>query len=203
MRPEPVCAAVEAVLEGRRAGEQARLVLLTPAGRRFDQRMADQLSRGPDLVLVCGHYEGFDERISGAFPFEEISIGDFVMTGGEVPALAVLDAVVRLLPGVLGDPDSASQDSFASGLLEHPHYTRPSVFRGMAVPEVLLSGDHERIRRWRRDQALVRTRARRADLLPTSEAGAVGGGEYPITSRLESGGERIAAGPNESNLERG
>ncbi|MBI1849540.1 MAG: tRNA (guanosine(37)-N1)-methyltransferase TrmD [Planctomycetes bacterium] len=206
LRPEPVVGAIESVLEGRSVGRDARLVVLTPVGSRFDQETARRFAAGPDLILLCGHYEGFDQRICDAFPHEEISLGDFVLTGGEVPALAVIDATVRLIPGVLGDVDSAAQDSFTSGLLEHPHYTRPAVFRGMEVPEVLLSGDHARIRRWRESQSIDRTRSRRADLLAKTSDAAGSSVENPITtglSQMETGRRRTSAGPDESNLERG
>ena len=206
LRPEPVVDAIESVLDGRVLGRDARLVVLTPVGSRFDQATASRFAHGPDLVLLCGHYEGFDQRICESFPHEEISLGDFVLTGGEVPALAVMDAVVRLLPGVLGDSDSAAQDSFSSGLLEHPHYTRPAVFRGMEVPEILLSGDHGRIRRWREEQSIDRTRRRRADLLTPADDAAGTSGEKPITTSLrqsERGRGRTSTGPDESNLERG
>jgi tRNA (guanine37-N1)-methyltransferase len=206
LRPEPVVAAVESALEGRIAGRDARIVVLSPAGARFDQAMAARFAEGPDLLLLCGHYEGLDERICEAFPHDEVSIGDFVMTGGEIPALAVIDAVVRLIPGVLGASDSAAMDSFASGRLEHPHYTRPAVFRGMAVPDVLLSGDHAKIRRWREEQSLDRTRSRRADLLPGRDDAACRMDEMPMTtdpSEARTGLRRSSAGPDESNLERG
>ncbi len=184
-RPEPVFRAVEKVLaRGRAPLEDSRRIILTPQGRRLAQRDLRELARARWLVLLCGHYEGFDERIhqgltgpgleagrredgreSAGFGFEEYSIGDYVLSGGEVPAMVILDGVVRLLPGALGDPDSTSEESFEDGLLEYPQYTRPPVFRGMEVPEVLLSGDHARIAAWRREQALIRTRERREDLL--------------------------------------
>jgi tRNA (guanine37-N1)-methyltransferase len=141
------------------------VVALTPQGIPFGQRLAVELARLPHLIMVCGRYEGFDDRIPQGLRALELSIGDYVLTGGELPALVVLDALVRLIPGVLGDETSAQADSFATGLLEHPHYTRPPVFRGMAVPPVLLTGDHQAIARWRRKQALRRTRERRPDLL--------------------------------------
>ena len=179
-KPEPVFRAVEAVLARRRAPpEETRRVILTPQGRRLTQRDLREFAEARWLVLLCGHYEGFDERIhqgltsqgvedhheGTGFDFEEYSIGDYVLSGGEVPAMVILDGVVRLLPGALGDPDSATEESFEDGLLEYPHYTRPPVFRGMEVPEVLLSGDHGKIAAWRKEQALIRTRERREDLL--------------------------------------
>ena len=162
MKPEPIFAAVEAVL-----GSPANVpvILLTPQGRPFNQQVAQELAAHERLALICGRYEGVDERVRRRLATDEISIGDFVLTGGELPALAVVDAIARLLPGVLGDPEAAADDSHASGLLEYPHYTRPPVFREWNVPEVLLSGDHARIARWRREQALLRTFERRPDLL--------------------------------------
>jgi tRNA (guanine37-N1)-methyltransferase len=163
MKPEPFFAAVESI-----AGEgRPRVVLLSPAGRRFDQRLAEELAAEPWLVLLCGRYEGVDERVVEGLPAEEVSIGDYVLSGGEVPALVVLEAVTRLVPGVVGKEESVAQDSFSSeGLLDHPHYTRPREFRGMEVPEVLLSGDHAAIERWRRDAAEEKTRRNRPDLAP-------------------------------------
>jgi tRNA (guanine37-N1)-methyltransferase len=163
MRCEPVYRCYEAVRS--MAAEPGRLLLLTPQGRRFDHALAEELSRARRIVLLCGRYEGFDERIRMGLPVEEVSLGDFVLSGGEAAAMAIIDAVVRLVPGVLGDEESAREDSFAQGWLEYPHYTRPPEFRGLKVPDVLLSGDHAAIARWRRTQAEERTRARRADLL--------------------------------------
>ena len=161
LKPEPVFEAVEAL----RQGSDSTVVALTPQGLPFGQGLAWELARLPHLILLCGRYEGFDDRIPQGLHALEVSIGDFVLSGGEIPALVVLDATVRLVPGVLGDETSAAADSFATGLLEHPHYTRPPMFRGMGVPPVLLSGDHQAIARWRRKQALRRTRERRPDLL--------------------------------------
>lgn len=166
MKPEPVFAAIEGVFDGI---PQCPVILLTPQGRLFNQSVADQLNREPHLVLLSGRYEGIDERVRQQLVTDEISIGDYVLTGGELPALVVIDAVVRLLPGALGDPDGTLDDSHASGLLEYPHYTRPAEYRGWKVPEVLLSGDHERIARWRREQALLRTFQRRPELLDTAQ----------------------------------
>jgi tRNA (guanine37-N1)-methyltransferase len=159
----PVFSAVEYV-EAQRPGPSTR-VLLTPQGQRFDQAMAKELTGQDHLVLICGHYEGFDERIRLGLRPREISIGDYVLSGGEAAAMVVADAVVRLLPGALGDEGSAAEDSFSAGLLEYPQYTRPQVFRGMAVPDILVSGDHGKVEQWRREQALERTRQRRPDLL--------------------------------------
>jgi tRNA (guanine37-N1)-methyltransferase len=168
MKAEPFLRAVESLTAGPAAsvpGARRAIVLLSPRGRRFDQAMAARLSGLDQVVLLCGRYEGIDERVGEALGAEEISLGDFVLTGGEVAALAVIEAVVRLLPGALGDEGSAEADSFADGLLDFPHYTRPSEVRGRRVPDVLLSGDHGRIRRWRRKEALRATLARRPDLL--------------------------------------
>lgn len=165
MRPEPLA---EALDEIERQRGLAWKVLLTPQGRRLDQRLVRELAARPRLLLVCGRYEGFDERVRSLVD-EEVSLGDFVLNGGELAAMAVIDAVSRLLPGVLGNSDSAVDESFETGLLEYPQYTRPPEFRGLAVPQVLLSGNHQRIRRWRRREALLRTRARRPDLFAALE----------------------------------
>lgn len=177
MKPEPVFDAVESVLGrfdtsfGRRATPQpdCPIVLLTPQGRVFNQRIAAEFSLHEKVALICGRYEGVDERIRAHLVTDEISIGDFVLTGGELPALILIDAIARFIPDVLGDPDGAMDDSHASGLLEYPHYTRPPEFRGWAVPDVLLSGDHAKINQWRREQSLRRTLARRPDLLSKAE----------------------------------
>ena len=158
----PVFDAVEAVRPQH--AEPGKVVLLTPQGRRLDQAMAKTLAGEPRLILLAGHYEGFDERIRTGLADAEISLGDFVLSGGEVAAMAVVDAVVRLLPGALGEQASLEEESFSAGLLEYPQYTRPREFRGMAVPDVLLSGDHARIAAWRTQQAQLRTMQRRPDL---------------------------------------
>lgn len=163
MKVEPVFAAVESVLGADRA--DAHVVLLTPQGERFTQAVARIFSSKKWLVLICGRYEGVDERIREHLVDQEISIGDYVLTGGELPALIVIDATVRLLSGVLGDSMASENDSHAAGLLEHPHYTRPAIYRGWEVPEVLRSGNHAKINSWRREQALRRTYLRRPDLL--------------------------------------
>ena len=161
LKPEPVFAAVESLGAGVR-----RTLLLSPAGRRLDQDLARELAVEPWLVLICGRYEGVDERVVEGLPAEELSIGDYVVAGGEVPALVVLEAVTRLVPGVIGRGESHEQDSFGDeGILDHPHYTRPAEFRGMRVPETLLSGNHAEIERWRREAALEKTRRNRPDLL--------------------------------------
>lgn len=163
LKPEPIFAAIDAI---QAEGDELRILLASPQGRVFDHRWAEELSRERRrLVLLCGHYEGIDERVKIGLPAEALSIGDYVLTGGELAALVVLDSVVRLVPGVLGDPDSAREESFSEDLLEYPHYTRPAVFRGMTVPEVLLSGNHAQIARWRRQQSLRLTLKRRPDLL--------------------------------------
>lgn len=162
MKPEPIFAAVESVLG---SPPSCPVILLSPQGRVFTQAVAYELSQQPHLALLCGRYEGVDERVRQYLVTDEISIGDYVLTGGELPALVLIDAITRLLPGALGDPEGAWDDSHASGLLEYPQYTRPAEFRGWRVPEVLLSGDHTRIARWRREQALLRTWQRRPDLL--------------------------------------
>ena len=162
MKPDPVFTAVEAILGAPLA---CPLILMTPQGRPFSQQIAQDLAGYPHLAILCGRYEGIDERIRQHLVTEEISVGDYVLTGGELPALVVIDAVTRLIPGVLGDPDGAQDDSHATGLLEYPHYTRPLEFRGWRVPDVLLSGNHAGISRWRREQSLLRTFLRRPDLL--------------------------------------
>ena len=164
IKPEPVFEAVEAI-QGM-ASPPARLLLLTPQGRPFTQEWAEELAQEPRLLLLCGRYEGFDERIRLGLQPEELSVGDYVTCGGEAPAMIVIEAVMRLVPGVLGDEHSPDEESFGRwGLLEYPHYTRPRVYRGMAVPEVLLSGDHAAIARWRLEQAVRRTLQRRPDLI--------------------------------------
>jgi tRNA (guanine37-N1)-methyltransferase len=171
MKPEPVFAAVESVLGTRDKGQGAEvpIILLTPQGRTFNQDIAWELSKFDRLALICGRYEGFDERIRENLATHEISIGDYVLTGGELAALVLIDALIRLKPGVLGDPAGPIDDSHTNGLLEYPQYTRPPEFRGLKVPEILLSGDHAKIDRWRREQALRRTYQRRPDLLETAE----------------------------------
>jgi tRNA (guanine37-N1)-methyltransferase len=172
MKPEPVFEAVEFVLgldPARAQPPPAPVILLTPQGRVFTQRVAEELARLERVALLCGRYEGVDERIREHLVTDEISIGDYVLTGGELPALIVIDAVTRLLPGVLGDPTGAQDDSHAMGLLEYPHYTKPPEFRGWKVPEVLQTGNHARIEQWRREQALLRTYNRRPDMLEKAE----------------------------------
>lgn len=159
MKAEPIFAAVESVRT-----PDARIVLMSPQGRRFDQAVARELAEASHLVFICGHYEGVDERVRTGLATDEISIGDYVLTNGVLPAAVVVDAVVRLRPGVLGAADATAEESFNDGMLEYPQYTRPEEFRGMRVPEILRSGDHERIRAWRHEQARARTLERRPDL---------------------------------------
>lgn len=169
LKPEPIFAAVEDLLE--KAGHQAkpRVILMCPQGETFSQKKAEELAEEEHLIFICGHYEGYDERIREHLITDELSIGDYVLTGGELPAAVVIDAVSRLLPGVLGNETSAVTDSFSTGLLEYPHYTRPVEFRGWKVPDMLLSGHHANIEAWRREQALKRTLERRPDLLDEVE----------------------------------
>lgn len=162
MKPGPIFTAIEGVLG---TPPPCPVILLSPQGRVFTQAVAQELSMLPHMALLCGRYEGIDERVREHLVTDEISIGDYVLSGGELPALVLIDAITRLIPGALGDPEGASDDSHATGLLEYPHYTRPPEFRGWKVPDILLSGDHGRIEKWRRQQALLRTRQRRPDLL--------------------------------------
>jgi tRNA (guanine37-N1)-methyltransferase len=164
MKVEPLFAAVESIC-GPAGGAAFPIILLTPQGRPFSQKIAVELAQSPRLALICGRYEGVDERVREHLVNDQVSIGDYVLTGGELPALILIDAVARLLPGVLGDPDGPFDDSHATGLLEYPHYTRPPEFRGWRVPEVLLSGDHGKIEKWRHQQSLRRTLLHRPDLL--------------------------------------
>jgi len=167
MMPGPVFDCIDHVR--KLSPEEPRLILLTPQGRKFDQAKALELSRESRLILIAGKYEGFDERIRIGLDSEQISVGDYVLNGGELAAMVLIDAVVRLLPGALGDDDSAKDDSFSNGLLEYPQYTRPETFRDMKVPDILLSGDHAKIAQWRKDQALERTKKYRPDLLKNNE----------------------------------
>jgi tRNA (guanine37-N1)-methyltransferase len=166
MKPEPVFAAVESLGHGAR-----RTILLSPAGRKLDRELVMALAKERWLVLICGRYEGVDERIVDGLPAEEVSIGDYVLSGGEIPALVLIEAVTRLLPGVVGRAESIEQDSFEDGLLDHPHYTRPREFRGMTVPDVLVSGDHAAIEAWRREAARAKTERNRPDLLDIQPEG--------------------------------
>ena len=176
MKPEPIFEAIESVL-GLNPAHQTPpgpasnipIILLTPQGRVFNQSIAQELSQHSHIVLLCGRYEGFDERIREHLVTDEISIGDYVLTGGELPALILIDSISRLLPDVLGDPTGAQDDSHAMGLLEYPHYTRPPEFRGWKIPEILLSGAHAKIDKWRREQALLRTYKKRPDMLEKAD----------------------------------
>jgi tRNA (guanine37-N1)-methyltransferase len=176
MKPEPLFRAIEEIRAERNAerseierGAPTAVILTTPQGRRFSHAEAVRFSRMERLIIICGRYEGVDERVAEALVTDEISIGDYVLTGGELPALVVVDAVVRLVPGVVGDEESVAADSFVDGLLDYPHYTRPAEFKGMKVPDVLLSGHHAEIQRWRREQQLRRTEERRPDLIRRQE----------------------------------
>ena len=160
LKPQPIFEAVESLKR-----EGTKVILLSPSGRKFDQKIAQELAQEKDLLFVTGHYEGFDERIREALADDELSIGDYVLTNGALPAMVVIDAVARLLPGVLGDDDSSREESFSHGLLEYPQWTRPADFRGLKVPEVLLNGNHAEIEKWRREQAKLRTKESRPDLL--------------------------------------
>lgn len=170
LMPQPIFSAVDDI---EKSGKKPpRIILMCPQGDRYNQRKAEELSKEDHLIFICGHYEGYDERIRQHLVTDEISIGDFVLTGGELGAMTVIDSVVRLLPDALGNQESAEQDSFSTGLLEHPHYTRPASFRGFEVPDVLRSGHHEKIEIWRREQSIKRTHERRPDLLE----------HYPLTN---------------------
>jgi tRNA (guanine37-N1)-methyltransferase len=160
LKPEPLFEAIESLQR-----DKTRVILLSPSGRKFDQAIARELAQQEDLILVCGSYEGFDERVRETLADDELSIGDYVLTNGALPAMVVIDAVTRLLPGVLGDDESSHDESFSHGLLEYPQYTRPAEFRGMKVPDVLLSGNHAEIEKWRREQARLHTEKQRPDLL--------------------------------------
>jgi tRNA (guanine37-N1)-methyltransferase len=164
MKPEPIFAAVEAI----KCDEKTPVILLTPQGRPFTQKVAEELAQQPRLLFICGRYEGVDERVRQHLVTDELSIGDYVLSGGELAAMVIVDAVVRLLPGALGDERAAAEDSHATGLLEGPHYTRPLNFRGWKVPDILRSGHHARVAEWRRQQALKRTLERRPDLLASA-----------------------------------
>ncbi|MFC4683331.1 tRNA (guanosine(37)-N1)-methyltransferase TrmD [Exiguobacterium sp. s149] len=164
LTPQPIFDAFDAINKKR-----PRVIVTTPTGRRFDQQMAEAWATEEHLIFLCGHYEGFDQRIHDELATDEVSIGDFVMTGGELAAMVMIDATVRLIPEVLGDQASHEDDSFSTGLLEYPHYTRPAEFRGLKVPDVLLSGNHAKIEAWRREQSLLRTYRRRPDLLERIE----------------------------------
>ncbi|MZQ81614.1 tRNA (guanosine(37)-N1)-methyltransferase TrmD [Paenibacillus sp. 5J-6] len=172
LKPEPIFAAVEDLPKHQEAGQEPakpRVILMCPQGTPFSQKIAEELSSEEHLVFICGHYEGYDERIRQYLVTDELSIGDYVLTGGELPAMVVIDSVVRLLPGVLGNEMSAVTDSFSTGLLEYPHYTRPAKFREWEVPDMLLSGHHENVKRWRRKESILRTLERRPDLLEGRE----------------------------------
>jgi tRNA (guanine37-N1)-methyltransferase len=163
LKPEPLFNAIDSLTTNTE--QKRRIILLCPQGERFSQRKAEELALEEELIFICGHYEGYDERIREHLVTDEISLGDFVLTGGELAAMTIVDSVVRLLPNVLGNAESHEKDSFSTGLLEHPHYTRPVEYRGYKVPDVLLSGNHAAIEKWRREQSLKRTLSRRPELL--------------------------------------
>lgn len=171
LKPDPIFAAVEHILSSSDTEEtvKPRVILMCPQGKTYNQRIAEELAQEKHLIFICGHYEGYDERIREHLVTDELSIGDYVLTGGELPALTVIDSVVRLQPGALGNETSAVSDSFSTGLLEYPHYTRPAEFRGWKVPDMLLSGHHANIELWRREQSLQRTLERRPDLLESAD----------------------------------
>ncbi|QQZ07969.1 tRNA (guanosine(37)-N1)-methyltransferase TrmD [Heyndrickxia vini] len=173
LKPQPIFDAVDSLTQNNENSKPPRVILLCPQGKVLTQKVSEELAKEQHLIFVCGHYEGYDERIREHVVTDEISIGDYVLTGGELGAMVIIDSVVRLLPGVLGNEDSPILDSFSSGLLEHPHYTRPADFRGMSVPDVLLSGNHKHIDEWREKQSLKRTYERRPDLLDN----------YPLTEK--------------------
>ncbi|MBC6139120.1 tRNA (guanosine(37)-N1)-methyltransferase TrmD [Listeria innocua] len=175
LKAQPIFDAVQAVKD-KQPETKPRVILMDPAGKCFDQKMAEELAEEEHLVFICGHYEGYDERIREHLVTDEVSIGDYILTGGEIGAMIVMDSVIRLLPGVLGNKDSAVTDSFSTGLLEHPHYTRPADFRGMKVPDILLSGNHAWIEEWRDKESLKRTYERRPDLLKN----------YPLTDKQKT-----------------
>jgi tRNA (guanine37-N1)-methyltransferase len=188
LKPEPIFEAVEAIESDIRQNEgvdKIPVILLTPQGRLFSQAIAQELAQQSHLILICGHYEGVDERVAGYLATDQISIGDYVLSGGELAAMIVAEAVTRLVPGVLGSAESTINDSHTTGLLEYPQYTRPDIFRGWAVPEVLLSGNHAQIAKWRREQAIARTLKRRPDLLDKAELSPE---ERRLADRLQQSG---------------
>lgn len=188
LKPEPIFEAVESIksdISLKAGGNELPIILLTPQGRLFGQQIVQELSRYSHLILICGRYEGVDERVREHLVTDEISIGDYVLGGGELAAMVIVDAVVRLLPGVLGSEASPLDDSYTTGLLEYPQYTRPDVYRGWSVPEVLLSGDHAQIAKWRREQAILRTLKRRPELLDQVN---LSPGDRQLVERLKKGG---------------
>jgi len=169
MKPEPIFAAIESLKSHNHSSKKAPVILLSPQGRQFNQSIASELAIESELILICGHYEGVDERVKEHLATDEISIGDYILTGGELAAMILVDAVSRLIPGVLGSNNSASQDSFTQDLLEYPQYTRPAVFRGWQIPEIIKSGNHQKIQAWRRQQSILRTLENRPDLLSNAK----------------------------------
>jgi tRNA (guanine37-N1)-methyltransferase len=188
LKPEPIFEAVEAIksdIQQKEGVDKMPVILLTPQGRLFSQAIAQELAQQSHLILICGHYEGIDERVAEYLATDQISIGDYVLSGGELAAMIVAEAVIRLVPGVLGSAESTIDDSHTTGLLEYPQYTRPDTFRGWAVPEVLLSGNHAQIARWRREQAISRTLQRRPDLLDKAKLSPE---ERELMDRLQQSG---------------
>jgi len=186
LKPEPIFEAVEKVKDGigsQQETDSVPVVLLSPQGRKFSQQVASELSQYSHLIMICGHYEGVDERVVEQLVTDEISIGDYVLSGGELPAMVVADALIRLVPGVLGSEESAVDDSHATGLLEYPQYTRPQEYRGQVVPEVLLSGNHAEVARWRREQSVLRTLKRRPELL---DKASLSSGEQRLVSKSKT-----------------
>ncbi|MEF2244587.1 MULTISPECIES: tRNA (guanosine(37)-N1)-methyltransferase TrmD [unclassified Paenibacillus] len=169
LQAEPVFEAVEALIKANEPAGKPRVILMCPQGQPYSQKKAEELAKEEHLILICGHYEGYDERIREHLVTDELSVGDYVLTGGELPAMTIIDSVVRLLPGTLGNASSAVTDSYSTGLLEYPHYTRPAVFRDWSVPDVLVSGHHANVEIWRREQSLLRTLRRRPDMLSAAE----------------------------------
>lgn len=169
LQAEPVFEAVEALIKANEPAGKPRVILMCPQGQPYSQKKAEELAKEEHLILICGHYEGYDERIREHLVTDELSVGDYVLTGGELPAMTIIDSVVRLLPGALGNASSAVTDSYSTGLLEYPHYTRPALFRDWSVPDVLVSGHHANVEIWRREQSLLRTLRRRPDMLSAAE----------------------------------
>jgi tRNA (guanine37-N1)-methyltransferase len=195
LKPEPVFEALEDVLKDRRPDEEpVPVILTTPQGKQFSQPLAYRLAEHKRIVILCGHYEGVDDRVRQHIVTEEVSIGDYVLSGGELPALVIADAVVRLLPGVLGSDESAAGDSHSDGLLEYPQFTRPVEFRGWSVPEILLSGNHAKIAVWRREQSLIRTAEQRPDLL--SKACLTAREKKTLEARLKDKSSKDSSGPS-------
>ena len=194
MKPEPLFEAVESVRHTEKVDGSAPVILLTPQGRVFNQGVAEELAEHDELLLICGRYEGFDERVRQHLATDELSIGDYVLGGGELAAMVVIEAVSRLVPGVVGSPESLANDSFTTGILQHPLYTRPALFRDMEVPEVLLSGNHAEVARWQRRESLRRTLARRPDLLERLDPNQLSEDDRRFLDSLRDGGNHREEG---------